>query len=86
MVWKSKMLHRFVLTRFPLNRFCLVARGFCSTGHAQESSGEVDEHINEQILQAGLHYLRGDSQALRENASNRGSDANIDRLVIMSTI
>lgn len=86
-MWKmNKILQPFRLTGPLLQRRCLVGRGVCTTEHAQELNEELSEHIDQQILRAGLHYLRGDIEALRENAVNRGSDTDIDKLVCTSDV
>ena len=62
-----------------LRRLCSAATG---ASHPEEGpEEEISEHLQRQILQAGLHFLRGDVDKLRANVINRGATADVDKLV-----
>ena len=42
---------------------------------------EASDHVQRQILQAGLHYLKGDTEKLKENVTHRAGTADVDKLV-----
>ena len=62
-------------------------RAFCTVTAAGAAVDEHDpgrntrEHLQKQILQAGLQFLRSDVEKLRHNVARRGATADVDKLV-----
>ena len=75
---------RKITTALPCLR---CPRAFCTATAAGEAAGEhapgrdASEPLQMQILQAGLQFLRGDIETLRNNIARRGATADVDKLV-----
>ena len=85
--WVVYIAHMLSSITKRASRFLLRASCYSyTTSHAVEhqstpSEDPTNTFVQRQILRAGLHYLKGDTEALKENVRKRRCSVDIDELV-----
>eukprot|EP00731_Ephydatia_muelleri_P028083 Em0019g956a len=73
----TKRAGRFLLRA----RRCLsAASSAADQGQPKPSEDSTQSFVKQQILRAGLHYLKGDTEALKENVRRRRGSVDVDEL------
>ena len=74
----TKRAGRFLLRA----RRCLnAASSALDQDQPKPSEDSTQSFVKQQILRAGLHYLKGDTEALKENVRRRRGSVDVDELV-----